>query len=558
MRYLIDFINTATNEEISAYITQNSYTVLKQWGNFDKVYLVEGSTVPPVSPLIERFEEENTIAIRPHNLSTMTIDSKFGCHSNTKYPSITVSHTDKKDWWKNYSYNQPNFDSDLTLSRLGESIKVYVVDSGIEETHPEFVDANITKLYSVVPNDFTDNNGHGTALASLIVGKTCGITNAKLHVVKIFDRYHDTLQSEFLDALDAILENHEDNTFAILNASWSIPKNEWVEHKLSLCVQEGIFVLAAAGNSGTAIENVTPASMWEALTIGSYNSNLEPSNFSDYSGPIPTGQGSVNEGELDGWAPGEEIWCASLGGTYDYSGGTSLATAISSAILASNLEWYTTSDDQREFYVQNLIVSTIANSTTNHANQALFGRYDLLDLNDPKYSTSINRIATLIDKCTYVNPQAPDELSRIIEVGQVSDPTIFVPALTKSVEFLDPIPNNFQVSQYGKLHCRPTEENAPAAGEHYRLYTIRLNRTGLDDVTELVTINIYVVNQDKDFNEIPSDDPIIPITLLVNCNQGAGCKSGTASSCVDNCYPFFIGCCATTKDSAFACKCDPG
>ena len=555
MQYLIDFLNSAAQAEIDQYLIDNGCAVLKQWNNFDKIYLVESNTEPSKTSIVERVVLESAVAIKPHVL----VDSKFGCHNNPSYPSISVNTTDKKDWWKNFCYVQPKFDSDtLTLSRLGESIKVYVMDSGIDDTHPEFADANITKLYSVTPNDFNDTAGHGTALASIIVGKTCGITNAKLKVVKIFDKNHDTLQSEFLDALDAILADHEDNTFAVLNASWSIPKNEWVEHKLSLCVQEGIFVLAAAGNTGVSIENVTPASMWESLTIGAYNSDLQPCDFSNYTGPAATGQGTVNEGELDGWAPGEEIWCAGLGGGYGFMSGTSMATAICSAVLASNLEWMTTNNDQREFYVQNLIVSTIANQLA-HNNSILFGRYDLLELNDPKYANSINRIATLIDRCITGKPQPADEISSLVRVGEIADTLIYSTQLTKSVEFLDPIPNNFQISNLGRLHCRPTEENAPVGDDHYRLYAIRFNRTDLYDQTELVTVNIYVVNADKNLEEIPEDDQVIPITLLASCLAGGGgCKSGATFGCIDSCYPTYIGCCAGVKDTAFSCKCDPG
>lgn len=560
MQYLIDFINTATEQDISQYLSENGCTVLKEWDNFDKVFLVETNSVPNKTAIVERLIEETSVAIVPHDI--MMVDQQHNCHQHNDYPTISVDTNDQKDWWKNFSYLQPKFEAEpLILSRLGQNITVYLMDSGILDTHPEFAGRNVTKLYSVTPGDFTDYNGHGTALGSLIVGNTCGITDAKLKVVKIFDPNHATLQSEFLDALDAIINDHVDNTFAIINASWSIPKNEWVEHKLALAVDEGIFVLAAAGNTGVPIEDVTPASMMEVVTIGAYNTDLMPCDFSNYTGPASTGQGTVNHGALDGWAPGEQIWAASLDGTYYYISGTSAATAITSAITACNLEWYTDEEGNREWFLNQLVLNSFTNEWTNdkpnmnHANGLIFARYDMLEYNDPKYNDSINRLATIMDHCLRIKPQPADEMSIISRVGQENKPLIFSPPLTKSIEPLDPMPPNFYLSSMGNVVVRPTEENAPAAGEHYRLYTLRFNRIGIDDVSEIFTLYVYVLNEDKDVSEIPEDDPIIPITLLVNCS-GLLCKPGSTTACSDTCG--YLGCCAGYKSIDLNCRCNPG
>ena len=57
---------------------------------------------------------------------------------------------------------------------LGTNVVVYLVDSGIDISHPQFVNANIQNLWSWDEN-FTDVNGHGTAMASLIVGESLGV-----------------------------------------------------------------------------------------------------------------------------------------------------------------------------------------------------------------------------------------------------------------------------------------------------------------------------------------------------------------------------------------------
>lgn len=559
MQYLLDFINTATDAEITQYLTDNGCAVLKEWDNFDKAFLVEAATAPAQSSILERIIEENAVAIVPHDV--VQVDTKHGCHGHNDYPNIEVDTSSKQDWWKNYSYQQPKFDSSsLTLSRLGQSVSVYVMDSGIDDSHPDFVGRKITKLYSVIPGNFTDHAGHGTALASIIVGNTCGITDANLKVVKIFDNQHQTLQSEFLDALDAVINDHVDFTFAILNCSFSIPKNEWIEHKLSLCADEGIYIVAAAGNNNSSIEDVTPASMWQAITVGAYNSELNPCDFTDYTGPAPTGQGTVNHGELDGWAPGQDIYAAMVGGGYEYISGTSAAAAVTSAVLASNLEWYTSENGSRDFYIREMMVSTTANDE-HHANSIVFGRYDLLDYNDPKYNLSVNRIATLRDQCFSIKPQPPDEISLIAKYGETQSPIIYSMTHTKSIESLDPLPPNFYLTDWGRLVIKPNEEENPIpADSHYKLYTLRFSRVDHNDESEIITIFVYVVHPNKDPAEIPENDPVIPILLQVNClSGGLGCALGSTLACVDNCYPTYIyGCCAGYKSPFLKCKCDPG
>ena len=69
-----------------------------------------------------------------------------------------------------------------------------------------------------------------------------------------------------------------------------------------------------------------------------------------------------------------------------------------------------------------------------------------------------------------------------------------------------------------------------------------------------MTLNLYILEQDKDINEIPPDDPIIPITLQAVCG-GLGCRLGTTVGCISPCD---YGCCAGSKSNYFQCRCDPG
>ena len=538
MKFLIDFKADALDADISAYLQQHGCTVLKEWNNFDKIFLVEASAMPPSADVTDRIVEENHLAINP--LDVIALNQYYGTHRDPAKETIDIEINNNKDWWKNYSRSNPEFlSTTTTLKRLGQNISVYLVDSGIEASHPEFVDADITNIYSVTPGDFSDNNGHGTALASVIVGKSCGVTDAKLKIVKIFDPNHATTEHEFLDALDAIISDHVDGTYSVLNASWSIPKNAWVENKLRVLEDEGVFIIAAAGNNGTSIEDVTPASMIDVITVGAYNKDLEPCDFSNYTGGsiVSVTSGAVNHGELDGWAPGEEIWAAGLNGTYGYVAGTSIAAAISSAVVASNLTPHVYEDGSR---VEGWESEKLSTASIAASRDLLFWRTDLLNLADPKYQNSINIIATFMDRDTIGLNQAPDEFSVAYRVGaSMSGVRIYEPTYTKAIEWITPLPDNFILLPDGRIYGTPV---ASQSEDPYKAYVATCIRTNTDDTQETITINIYVLPENFEPESLPSDDPV-HITLLDVCTgpRNPGCNFNGGVSCSNSCR---FGCCS--------------
>lgn len=555
MKFLVDFKADALDADITAYLQQHGCTVLKEWDNFDKIFLVEAASMPPESSITERIKEENHIVISP--LEVINLNPFFGTHLDPSKETITVQVNDTKDWWKNYCYIQPEFNnSTMTLKRLGHNVDVYIMDSGIEASHPEFANANIVNLYTVTPGSFADNKGHGTAIASLISGATCGITEATLKIVKIFDPNHATTEHEFLDAIDAIINDHENNTYSVLNASWAIPKNEWVEHKLRILEDKGVFIITAAGNDGSSIDDVTPAGMLDAITVGAYNQQLHPCDFSNYTGGsiVSVTAGQVNHGELDGWAPGEEIYVAGLNGTYGYVAGTSFAAAITSAVLASNFTWMADDGGQRTLGYEGLKVSTnVLNSSS-----WVLRRPDLLDLSvDPKYQNSKNLIATLMDRNHVALGNPTDEIETYFRLGEGSQNIrVLQPTLTKSIEWLTPLPANFTLLPDGRIYGNPDPGQGPTGNDLYATYTCQFIRTLVTDVSETVNLKIYVLPANLEPSSLPNNDPLSLMLLGAGLCTGVSsycAYTGEQTYCADQCAQ---GCCNSGPGKAlYVCAC---
>jgi hypothetical protein len=565
MKYLIDFHHGVTEAQIDAYLEQYGYTFLQEWDNFDTVVLVESDVEPVKTDIVEYVLNNEILEIKPHFEQEIQFNP-YNYDTNVPHlESIEISTSDEKDWWKNYVQQEPDFENPtMTFSRKGQNVIVYILDSGFNKNSPEFDNTDVSYVYSVTDNDYSDQPGHGTAIASIISGATCGITSAKLRIVKIFRPDRGTLQSEFLSALDAIINDCPDNTFAIANCSWTIPKNVWIENKLREMIFKGIFVIAAAGNNGSSIEDVTPASMTEAVTVGSFNSDLLPSQFSNYTGGslISYAENDVNHGELDGWAPGEKIWVNGVDNLFGYSAGTSMACAVTTAVLAYNLTDLLDSNGQRMSGYENIGIAE------NYFLIPLcFNRKNLLDFSDEKYANSKNFIATIR---VFKNQMVlDDEAAFIIYAGKGKKPAglLFSPNHTKNAKLLDELPANFWINVDGRLWGNPTVDQAvnTLTQEDFQKHIFRVQITNNDDEIQVRTITLYILSETFNKEDYPTDHEIV-VTLQANCSIGgvnpSGCLfRGTAPDCSDDCigvYGFSCYCCGVTygpKNDGCYCGC---
>jgi len=513
--YLIDFKNDADEEAIQAYINNSQFSQIKIFNRLEKTYQVSSETQPILTNIVSTIVNDDD----SHLQLLTTVNVPMPATPSTK----SFSSSDDHNWWKVYSIanadlDQPTIDTEI----FGEGINVYMVDSGIDITHSEFADQDINLLFSFT-NEFSDNNGHGTGLSSLIVGNTCGLTNATLNVVKIFDQTIPTKQSDLLSALNAILEDAavSSNRVSVVNLSWSIPKNSFIESKIQCLIDAGLIVVVSAGNSGMPISDVTPASMPDVFTIGSYGQDFIPSNFSNFSSSISNTPNLTNFGSLDSWAPGENIYVASPGNnSYSIASGTSISSAIYSGAIAYNLSQYLINSGHLPLLFQrnNAISST--------------DRKNIMDLSDSKYSSSVNKICSYVDidsrHADFSSIERP--IKQVSRIGQFSARRFLVPKLIKSYEILGDLPNGVTIDG---VNINFNMQNEPVSENHVGSYSfeIRLDLRNLDiSITKEVKITLFGTLFDPTI--LSKDDPLLELTLDVqSCTQNdctgqpCGCPS---------------------------------
>lgn len=233
----------------------------------------------------------------------------------------------------------------------GTGVKVAVIDTGIDRTHPDFGE-RILKAQDFTGNkpDAGDGHGHGTHVASIVAGsgeasggRFMGMApQAYLLIAKVLDDSGNGMTSTVMAGVDwAVAEGAQ-----IINLSLgSLGPSDGSDPLATICnaaVDTGVVVCVAAGNAGPEASTIgSPGCAAKVITVGATNDTDEMMAFSSRG---PTSDGRIKP---DICFPGFGIVAARAQGTsmgslidarYTSVSGTSMATPHASGIAAQLLE----------------------------------------------------------------------------------------------------------------------------------------------------------------------------------------------------------------------------
>ncbi|GAB2837095.1 S8 family serine peptidase [Lentzea nigeriaca] len=225
----------------------------------------------------------------------------------------------------------------------GSGVTVAVLDTGIDETHPDLAGAVVESKNFSDSNTTDDRVGHGTHVASTITGegKYKGIApDSKIVNGKVLGDYGDGRESDIIAGMEWAATKAK-----VVNMSLGSPWPDEGEDPMALALnritaQTGALFVVAAGNSGGAVGS--PASADAALTVGAVDRN---DNLAEFSSRGPRWENNAVKPDIT--APGVDIVAAKarngqigtpVGDAHVALSGTSMATphvAGAAAILAA-------------------------------------------------------------------------------------------------------------------------------------------------------------------------------------------------------------------------------
>lgn len=232
-------------------------------------------------------------------------------------------------------------------SRGDGSIKIAVLDTGIDLEHPELVHAlepgfdfvNILDGAAEFIGDYleadeiaTDEVGHGTHVAGIIAGKgkdmpmgvvpSCKIIPVR--VLAAMEKQGRKMGAGLIENINAGVKFAVDQGADVINMSLGV-RNEGggLPHQevIDYARRKGVTIVAASGNDGQQ-EMYYPGAFDSVIAVGAMNAQREVAEFSTYGEQVSL------------IAPGVEVYSSFLEKGYAFSTGTSHASPFVAGAVA--------------------------------------------------------------------------------------------------------------------------------------------------------------------------------------------------------------------------------
>jgi subtilisin family serine protease len=208
----------------------------------------------------------------------------------------------------------------------GDGVRVALLDSGIDESHPDLAAAiDEARDFTQSRRGPADRNGHGTHVAGIVAARqnnrgVIGVApQSRLLIAKVLG--DDGIGNSA--AVAAGVDWACDHGASIISMSLGSPQPDvQLRQAIERAAAKGVFVIAAAGNAGRPNSVNYPARWRETVAVAAVDRNGQLSRFSSR-GP-----------QVDIAAPGQDVLSTFRNGGYAKLSGTSMAAPFVAGVVA--------------------------------------------------------------------------------------------------------------------------------------------------------------------------------------------------------------------------------
>jgi subtilisin family serine protease len=209
----------------------------------------------------------------------------------------------------------------------GSTIRVAILDTGIDLDHPDLQDNIKGNVNLIKPNKSGDDDkGHGTHVAGIVAALDNDIgvigvgPDISLYAVKVLDKKGQGWLSDLIDGLNWCINNE----MQVINMSFgSLSDNDSFHEAIIEAYEAGITLVASAGNNGEYGGEIEyPAKYPETIAVSAVDQYDNFASFSSYGL------------EIDLTAPGVDIKSAYKKNAYETLSGTSMSAPHVTGVVA--------------------------------------------------------------------------------------------------------------------------------------------------------------------------------------------------------------------------------
>jgi hypothetical protein len=204
----------------------------------------------------------------------------------------------------------------------GQGVLVAVIDTGIDQTHPEIAGAIAASYDAAASSEPPDRHGTGIAGAIVAHGRLTGVApGAQLLAIRAFDNSGPDAEATTVTIVRSI-EWAVQQGARVINMSFAGARDPLIARSIAAAHRKGIVLVAAAGNAGPNSPALYPAADPNVIAVSA-------TDVDDHLLAV------ANRGrEVAVAAPGVELLLPAPGARYQMATGTSFAAAHVAGIVA--------------------------------------------------------------------------------------------------------------------------------------------------------------------------------------------------------------------------------
>ncbi|WP_092935424.1 S8 family peptidase [Natrinema hispanicum] len=335
------FIHGANNSQSHAAAAAHDHggAVVYNYENFDFVAArVPNKAIEDVrvDERVSHIQQDSVVSLAtPTEIEQVKKNNGRGNSGNGGGSGGCSSQPDQRMPW---GYDR--IDADLVTEATGTGVNVGILDTGIQSDHCDLTVTGGTNFMKGSPNDYSDDNGHGTHVAGIIAATnntlgTVGIApDSTLWSVRVLDQTGSGRWSDIAAGLDWCMSNG----IEIISMSIGGSYNDSVATAISEADDAGHLIICSAGNGGNnedgscEEENMTfPATHSSTIAVAGMDEDNQSDTF--------LGEYSSLGTAVDLLAPGTNVLSTYLGNDYRQMTGTSMAAPHVTGV--ASLVWET-------------------------------------------------------------------------------------------------------------------------------------------------------------------------------------------------------------------------